>query len=177
MRELAPLMVLHLIGCEHFFFNSWPQSVGLTVKLRGVFSPSPTGNMRGRMHPTDLISRRKLLRTRIWLGRMHPTELISRYMPSQTRRMKQNLRSWSFLAGICSGRTRTTKAITENLLGRMHPTKRRTHPTKHTTRRESPNARRKGHGRRAQRHGTRGKTRDSGILQRRMGQRGPRSSP
>ena len=67
-------------------------------------------------------------------GRMHPTVLISRSMPSQTRRMKQNLRSWSFLAGICSGRTRATGVIAENLLGRMHPTKRRAHPTKHKTR-------------------------------------------
>jgi hypothetical protein len=133
--------------------------------------------MRGRMHPTDLISRRKLLRTRIWFGRMHPTELISRWMPSQTRRMKQNLRSWSFLARICSGRTHTTRAIAGNLLGRMHPTKRRAHPTKHKTRRERPNARRKGHGRRAKRHTTRGETRDPSILRRSMCQRGPRSSP
>jgi hypothetical protein len=141
-----------------------------------IFSPSGTRNMRGRMHPTDLISRRRLIRTRIWFGRMHPTELISRWMPSRTRRMKQNLRSWSFLAGICSGRTRTTGVIAGNLLGRMHPTKRRTHPTKHKTRRGRPNTRRKEHGRRAQRLGTPWKTRDSGILQRRMRQRGPRSS-
>ena len=141
------------------------------------FSPSGTKNIRGRMHPTDLISCSMPFRTGIWFGRMRPTVSNSRCMPSQTRRMKQNLCSWSFLAGICSGRARTTGVIAGNLLGRMHPTKRRAHPTKYQTRRGSASTRRNTHRRRAQRHRTPRETRDSGILPRRMRQRGPRSSP
>ncbi len=57
-------------------------------------------HMHGRMHPTDLISRRKAFPARQMLGSARPTELISRRMTLATRSCSLFARIWRLLAGI-----------------------------------------------------------------------------
>ena len=104
-----------------------------------------TRHMHGRMHPTDLISRRKAFPARRMLGSVRPTELISRPMTLATRICSLSARIWRLLEGIFDGRARTTKHRARNLLRRIDLTNGRTHPTKHVTGMRKPNPRQRRH--------------------------------
>ena len=102
-------------------------------------------HMHGRMHPTDLISRRKAFPACRMLGSVRPTELISRPMTLATMICSLSARIWRLLVGIFDGRARATEHCVRNLLRRIHLTDGRTHPTKHITEMRNPNPRQRRH--------------------------------